>query len=377
MMDKKPAAIFFDKNDYQLLGVVNEVLDSGGQARDLRSLLVEHMHPHGIKEMAAPPGLRIAYAIAALLDSFEKGQAGDRIKALRSLRDEVFLTSTSFYHKNTARVLLQIMKDLLRVQDNELRRLKLAHDFRMVSTGNPRMVRAELAKYHLLEMPEEWNQYAFDDRVHDANTKGRKSPTHLVMDAWIKGIRYLTVVYYNYVRPEVIEELIEASAILDIRVQVGIEMSARFADKYVRFTWEPHGFNDNRSFLKFLKEGAVIELMEQGRKVSNYQQSYVFEIFEQFNLRHRQTLSQELELSLEQVQLDDFLRFVGSGQPSVLHLARFIHNDIVGHIQQELHHLQQGKRNRAGETEKLTSNRLELLRAMDVETIIERLKERS
>lgn len=371
-MDKKPAAIFFDKNDYQLLGVVNEVLDSGGQARDLRSLLVEHMHPHGIKEMAAPPGLRIAYAIAALLDSFEKGQAGDRIKALRSLRDEVFLTSTSFYHKNTARVLLQIMKDLLRVQDNELRRLKLAHDFRMVSTGNPRMVRAELAKYHLLEMPEEWNQYAFDDRVHDANTKGRKSPTHLVMDAWIKGIRYLTVVYYNYVRPEVIEELIEASAILDIRVQVGIEMSARFADKYVRFTWEPHGFNDNRSFLKFLKEGAVIELMEQGRKVSNYQQSYVFEIFEQFNLRHRQTLSQELELSLEQVQLDDFLRFVGSGQPSVLHLARFIHNDIVGHIQQELHHLQQGKRNRAGETEKLTSNRLELLRAMDVETIIER-----
>ena len=55
------------------------------------------------------------------------------------------------------------MKDLLRVKDNELRQLKLAHDFRMVSTGNPRLVRTELAKYHLLEMPEEWNQYAFDD----------------------------------------------------------------------------------------------------------------------------------------------------------------------------------------------------------------------
>jgi len=55
------------------------------------------MHPQGIKEMAAPRGLRIAYAIVSLLGSFEKGLAGDRIKALRSLRDEVFLSSPTFY----------------------------------------------------------------------------------------------------------------------------------------------------------------------------------------------------------------------------------------------------------------------------------------
>jgi len=30
---------------------------------------------------------------------------------------------------------------------------------------------------------EEWNQISFDDHVHDANTKGRKSSTHLIMDA--------------------------------------------------------------------------------------------------------------------------------------------------------------------------------------------------
>ena len=33
---------------------------------------------------------------------------------------------------------------------------------------------------------EDWNQIAFDDHVHDVNTKGRKSSTHLIMDAWIK-----------------------------------------------------------------------------------------------------------------------------------------------------------------------------------------------
>lgn len=328
-MNTIASKIFFDKNDYQLLQIVNDVLERRSQSRTLRTLLVEHMHPHGIKEMAAPRGLRIAYAIVGLLGSLETGQAGDRIKALGSLRDEVFLSSRTFYQKNTARVLLQIMKELVRCRNNELRQLKLAHDFRIVSTGNPLRVRAELAKYHLVEMPEAWNQIAFDDHVHDANTKGRKSPTHLVMDAWIKGIRHLTVVYYNYVRPEVIEELIEASAILDIKVQVGIEISTRFRDKYARFTWEPHGFNDNRSFLKFLGEDAVIALMEEGREVSRYQQRYVFDILEVFNRRHREALNKEFDISLLPLDADTFRVFVGTGQPSVLHLARFIHNAMV------------------------------------------------
>lgn len=335
-MNSKPAAIFFDKNDYELLRIVDDVLARGSKTEALRSLLSEHMHPHGIKEMAAPKGLRIAYAIAGLLGSFEQGNPRDRIKALRSLRDEVFLSSTTFYQKNTARVLVQIMKDLLRTRNNELRRLKLAHDFRMVSTGRPRLVRAELAKYHLLEMPEEWNQFAFDDHVHDANTKGRKSPTHLVMDAWIKGIRHLTVVYYNFVAPEVVEELVEASAILDMRVQVGIEMSSRFRDKYVRITWEPHGFHDNRAFLKFLGGDAVKEMMDEGRHVSHYQQRYIFEVLAIFNSRHRFALNEELKLSLDPLQESDFIRFVGAGQPSILHLARFIHNAFAAKMEEAL-----------------------------------------
>lgn len=327
-MATKSSKLFFDKNDYQLLQIVNDVLERGGKSKALHSLLGEYMHPHGIKEMAAARGLRIAYAIAGLLGSFEKGQPGDRIKALRSLRDEVFISSQTYFQKNTARVLLQIMKELVRCRDNSLAQLKLAHDFRMASTGKPQIVRRELAKYHLLEMPEEWNQYAFDDHVHDANTKGRKSPTHLVMDAWIKGIRYLTVVYYNYVRPDVIEELIEASSILDVKVQVGIEVSARFRDKLARFTWEPHGFHDNEAFLKFLGDPAVVQFMEEGREVSLYQQKYVFDVLEECNKNHRKTVEKEFDVALAPLEKEKFIEFVGTGQPSILHLARFIHNGI-------------------------------------------------
>ena len=253
-MKHQPSRLFFDANDYKLLGIVNDVLKRGARPQSVSSLMTPYMHPHGIKEMAAPSGLRIAYAIVGLLGSLEAGKAHDRIVALRSLRDEVFSSSTSFYHKNTARVLMQIMKELVRSAGNELQQLELAHDFRMVYTGKPLLVRKELAKYHLLEMPEEWNQFAFDDHVHDANTKGRKSPTHLLMDAWIKGIRKLTVVYYNHVEQEVVEELLEAGAILDIHVRIGIELSSRFRNKFVRFIWELEGFFDNHSLLQFLQE---------------------------------------------------------------------------------------------------------------------------
>ncbi len=373
-MKEKPAAIFFDKNDYQLLEIVNDIQMRGEQSKTFRSLLIEYLHPHGIKEMAAARGLRIAYAVAGLLDSLESGKAKDRIIALRSLHDEVLLSSSTFYQKNTARVVLQIMKELLRSRDNELRCLKLAHEFRMVLTGNPRKVRAELARYHLLEMPEEWNQYAFDDHVHDANTKGRKSPTHLVMDAWIKGIRYLTVVYYNYVTPEVVEELLEASSILDVRVQVGIEMSARFRNKYIRFVWEPHGFLDNSALLTFLQDYAVKELMKEGQDVSRYQQKYVFEVLEVFNARHRHSLNSELGVTLEACRHGEFISFVGAGQPSLLHLARFIHNSLMQQIELKYPALQEeldsadidGKR--AAELKRL----LEKFRAMHVETIIDR-----
>lgn len=325
----KVSPLYFDRDDHQLLSIVKDVLERGHDSQTLRSLLVEHMHPQGIKEIAAPRGLRIAYAIASLLGSFEKGTSIERLKALRSVRDEVFLSTPTFYQKNTARVLLQIAKELLRNDGDEISQLKLAHDFRMASAGTPRLVREQLDKYHLLEMPESWDQYAFDDHVHDANTKGRKSPTHLIMDAWIKGIRFLTVAYYNYVSPEVVEELIEASSILDIRVQVGIEMSSHFRDRYVRFTWEPHGFNDNRAFLAFLKEETVIKLMEEGRKISTYQQQYVFNVLDAFNNQHRLTLNEEIGISLEPLPHDGFLQLVGVGQPSLLHLSRYIYNAVT------------------------------------------------
>jgi hypothetical protein len=325
-MNHRPSRLFFDANDYKLLGIVNDILKRDAGTQSLSTLMAPHMHPHGIKEMAAPSGLRIAYANARLLGSLEAGKAKDRIIALRCLHDEVVSSAKTYFARNTARVLVQIMKELVRHEGDELKQLQLAHDFRMVSTGKPRLVRAELEKYHLLEMPEEWNQFAFDDHVHDANTKGRKSPTHLLMDAWIKGIRKLTVVYYNHIDREVAEELLEAGSILGIHVRIGIEIPCQFRHKFVRIIWELEGFFDNHNLLGFLSKPGVEEIMAQGRQISNYQQQYVFDVLKEFNTCHRAVLDGELALESDQLDQHDFLRFVGTGQPSLLHLATFIQN---------------------------------------------------
>ncbi|MEK7374009.1 MAG: hypothetical protein AABZ85_03170, partial [Thermodesulfobacteriota bacterium] len=266
------AKLLFDKKDYDLLKMVQDVLNRPASRKNFKDLLNPYLNPHGIKEMAASQGFRIAYAMTNLFHSLESGKAADRLSALRALHDEVMNITHSSLRRNTARVLLQIMKELVRAEGNHARQLELAHDFRMAVSGKPRLIRQELRRYHLLEMPEEWNQVAFDDHVHDANTKGRKTPTHLIMDAWIKGIRRLTVIYYNYVSPEAASELLEAGEIMGITIRIGISVGAQFRGRNIRFIWVPRGFCDAKDFLSFLAEPAVRTFMAEERQVSEVQQ---------------------------------------------------------------------------------------------------------
>lgn len=322
-------SLFFDKRDRDLLKIVNTVRSRSTPQTVGRKGLYPWFHPHGIKELSESRGLRIAYSIVHLLESLEAGDLEDRLNALRSLRDEVLHASAGSLPKNAARVLLSIMKDLVRNHGDETEQLKLAHDFRRVAGGKPSIIRKMLYRYHLLEMPEAWNQLAFDDHVHDINTKGRKSISHLVMDAWIKGIRRLRVIYYNYIDSPSAAELLEAAQIMGVDVRIGIEFSARFRGRYIQLIWVPRGFSDPQSFLCFLAEEPVRLLLDQGRAVTTYRQRYILQILEAFNRKHRKAINADLAIDMPPLDADDFLRFVRPGQPSILHLAKFIHTRLL------------------------------------------------
>ncbi len=363
--------VLFDKRDHLLLNIVNDVLSRDKSREYTRRLVYSYLHPHGIKELAESKGLRLAFAVIHLFQSLEAGGVDARLSALRSLHAEVLHTAGGSLPINTARVLLQIMKELVRAHGDTERQLQLAHDFRRSVAGNPRIIREQLRNYHLLEMPEEWNQVTFDDHVHDANTKGRKSSSHLIMDAWIKGIRRLRVIYYNYLEPRFAVELLEAARIMGIDIRTGIEFSSKFRGKYAHLIWVPRGFVDSQDFLCFLAEDPVADFMSEGKKVSEYQEAYVFKIFEEFNSRHRLAVRGTFGFEMPSLNISDFISFVGTGQASLLHLAEFLHKKMLPHMKSHVEELRSQYANANDEERQSIAVKVEELNRLDPEIILE------
>ena len=364
--------LLYDRDDCRLLEIVNKILSRGQNPSLLRKLFDPGLHPRGIKELAAPKSLRIASAMIDLLGTLEQGSASERIAALRAARSESLHESSQSLRLNLARVLLQIMKEMIRSVDDEEKQLQLAHDFREVSSGKARLIRKQLRKYHLLEMPESWNQLAFDHHVHDANTKGRKSPTHLIMDAWIKGIRFLGVIYYNYVKPEVAAELLEAADIMGIEVRIGIEVSARLRNKFVQLIWAPRGFLGRHDFLRFLEEPEVKEFLAQGQEVVEYEKSRVLQLLATFNEKHLPALNEKYGVSVPPLDEEEFLVSVGCGQVSLVHLAEFAHRSILPHLQTKTKELSREYESANGEDRARIKKLVDSFNQLDPETLLDR-----
>lgn len=328
------ADIYFDKQDRDILNLVNRILDTkGAPAED--GLFNPNLSPHGIKELAASPVARMAYAVINLLRNLEVGasQAKDRLLALEVLYDEVLNSAHSLLRRNTARVLMQIMKDMVRAHGHRIEQLKLAHDFRRTVQGTPRIVRYMLHRYHLPEMPETWNQIAFDDHVYDANTKGRKTPTHLIMDAWIKGIRDITVGYEYWVPPDAARELLRAAQITGITVRIGIEFQVPFYGTFANLFWIPRGFSSNEDFLEFLHTPKIANMMKRGKAVLEWKKERILRVLAAWNEGVRPLLEESWESNIPILRAEDFLKYVGRGQPSLQHLAEALHKHILPIVQ--------------------------------------------
>lgn len=365
-------SIFFDSHDRKLLRMINETIDSTYSENSKKSMFDINLHPHGILELTTTQEFRVSHAVINLLNNIEEGKAKDRLHSLHALHDEVLHSSRTTFRYNTGRVLIQIMKAIVRSRHNEQNQLKLVHDFRRASTGNPNIVRKMLTQHHLLEMPEEWNQLTMDHHVHDSKTKGRKNATHLIMDAWIKGIRKLTVVYYNYVEPEAARELLQAANIMGIIVRIGLEFQAPFYGRFIRFVWAPRGFSDPESFLSFLEEHSVYDLMEKGKQASQWMQKNVLTVLELWNTKYRVVLANELEMTIPVVQSQEFLTYVGHGQASLIHLTEFIHKKLLPLLHEQATQLKKQMLIASPEQAEHFNNRIHQMNLLTAELLNER-----
>jgi hypothetical protein len=137
------------------------------------------------------------------------------------------------------------------------------------------------------------------------------------------------VIYYNFIDPPSAAELMEAAQIMGVQIRIGIEFSARFRDKYIQLIWVPRGFSEAQTFLCFLAEERVRQFMDQGREVTRCRQRYVLSILDAFNRIHRPALNAAMGLDMPPLDAGGFLAFVRPGQPSILHLAKYIHNLLL------------------------------------------------
>ena len=318
--------LLFDQADYKLLTELDKLIDRPRSGKSVRKLFEACFHPRGIKELAAPKELRIVAAMYNLLDTFEQGGEAmeQRLAALQALHDEVITGIGGRFRHNTARVLLQLMKELIRERTDQVRRLKLAHELRRALLGQPRFIRRLLKRYYLLEMPESWTQLAFDSHVHDANTKGRKAPTHLIMDAWIKGIRQLQVVYYNYVPRHAADELLQAAAIMAVDVRIGVEFSTVYRNRFVEMIWTPFGFSGASDFLRLLDRPRVVAFTNRCLAAAAYRKKLVLKTLDDFNRQNLKKLNDHFHIRLHAVGDAELLASIRYGQPALEHIAELL-----------------------------------------------------
>ncbi|MDD2967592.1 MAG: hypothetical protein PHN64_08980 [Desulfovibrionaceae bacterium] len=331
---------YFDPQDYELMNLVQGYVAARAEQRNAPQL-DSFLHPHGIIEMGSSHSLRIAHALITLLDSLSDGGKEHRLQALQRLHDEVVNAAQSSFRYNTGRVLIQLMKDLVRSHSEE-QSLMLAHDFHKAAQGSPRVIRHLLARYRLLEMPEAWNQQAFDHHVHDGNTKGRKNPTHLVMDAWVKGLRFLTVIYYNRVDADGMEELLRAAAIMDIRVRVGIEFRAAYRNRFVDIIWSPLDCYEPERFYSLMEQPKFCDLMADYAPVSQWMREHTMHLLEQWNTKQAAAFARATGMPCPApIDKEKFLAFVGHRLPMSLHLAEYIYLSLAKARARALREVQQ------------------------------------
>ena len=322
--------VLFDNVDREIF---NEIALLENESEDSSTLpfFIYSSHAEGIIEVAVAVEVRVATAVYFLMNSTPGEEYMKRIKALQRLFHDVCGVEKGL-RLNAARVLVEIMKEILAFKGNAKRRLELIRDFREVYTGKPGIVRRHLKSYQLLEVPEDQSQLSFDDNVDNASKLGKKNPSHLILDAWIKGIRKFQVINKNFITHQVAYELLAAAEILGVEVEIGIEFPVFYNNKFINIVWTPLGVSVPSAFLRLMKSSAVDSILEIGKHVDSYHQKHILDLLEVFNKKVKEQVETEYSISFGKLDSEFYLKFLEGAAPNEVTLSEFIFSSIKEQI---------------------------------------------
>lgn len=297
-------------------------------------------HPGGFGREFGRRRLSIAEAYLIIARHHKPEHAENRLQALRILMEQSLHAKTVTMPINTARVQIQLMKDAVKAHGDRRQQMEHIADFGLASFGHEAVIRSYLKDLSLIEVPELGKplkelDLGWDDHVHDSLSEGRKTPTQVLLDAFIKGMSRITLVYNNIEEERMIHEAITAGEILGISVEIGIEFSVGKGGNRRHYMFVPPMFTRSREFFGFLeKYSKELDEFRTGLK-RNQENRYrsLISVIRQFNEIHLPKLNEDFSPEspcwFPPICEEEFKRIVACGQASREHLSELLKDRFV------------------------------------------------
>ncbi|HUW71041.1 MAG TPA: hypothetical protein VMX33_12490 [bacterium] len=324
-------ALSFSSELYKLRRELNAKID-------MPSTIEAGMRTHavGVSRWFKNRRISIAEAYLMVVRDLESKHYKARLRALRVMLDASFHAKTLDMPLNTARVQLALIKEAVKNRGNRRRQLELLQDFSISSHGQQQVIRRLLDELNIVELPETGARLknldaGRDEHVHDAATSGRKNPTQLLIDAFIKGISELTIAYTSMASLDMMKEALDAGRILGIRVSIGLELSIQVHGHRFHFmALLPQFKNGKEAGLWFGDHASRLKTLFEGlKKNQQNREEAVRDLLKYFNATSLKEINDgfpDLELySVPRLRMKDLTESVPLSIVNRMHLGEFLY----------------------------------------------------
>jgi hypothetical protein len=296
-------------------------------------------HPGGFYRELYRRRISIAESYIRVVRDLESDHYEKRLWALRNLIRQSFHAKTIKLPLNTARVQINLIKEAIKNRNNRRKQLELLSDFTLASYGEEQVIRKLCKKFYLIEVPDIGKPLrdlgmGWDYHVHDNLSEGRKTPSQVLLDAFIKGISEVVLTYYTFKDENIVKEAYEAGQILGIKVQVGIEFSVGPKWNRRHFMYLPPYSEEVCELIKFFKkhEKNLTSFFAGLNENTERRKQTVSKMLETFNHEYLPKINEGYSPGSPQycppVRWDDLKTIVLDGQASRIHLGELLFSKL-------------------------------------------------
>lgn len=312
-------------------------------------------HPRGFIKRFRKRRISIVESYVKIIGFLESEKCNERLDALKLLAEHILHSKALKMPLNTARVQMALMKEAVKNRENKRSQMERLRDFSICSFGQPKLIRKYLNELNIIEVPETSQplkdlDMGWDSHVHDNSSYGRKTPTQLIIDAFIKGISRLTVVYNTLSHVEIINEAIEAGRILGVTVNLGLEFAVGEEEEKFHYIYLFPHFENIKQFTRYLDENkSEFSFFLKGIEVNQEQRVQILnDMVGNFNITYLPKLNHGYPegsiYHLEPLTLQDIDAVIPLKHATRLHMGEVLYNKFKPVLfNRVIHHRSQQK----------------------------------